>query len=94
MTNNHLPKDTETDTMNPVIKSEIPKTSEEQTQTATEPEVIKIHKKIHTGDDPFGFSTGTYSFSQSGVLKSHSRIPIEWKPFLCPKCGNIFILRV
>jgi hypothetical protein len=32
MTNNHVPKDTETDTMNPVIKSEIPKTSEEQTQ--------------------------------------------------------------
>ena len=32
MKNNHVPKDTETDTMNPVIKSEIPQTSEEQTQ--------------------------------------------------------------
>tara|TARA_B110001454_G_scaffold131065_1_gene122100 strand:- start:586 stop:726 length:141 start_codon:yes stop_codon:yes gene_type:complete len=32
MKNNHMPKETKTDTMNPVIKSEIPKTSEEQTQ--------------------------------------------------------------
>ena len=59
-----------------------------------ETHTFKIHKKIHTGDDPFDCSTCAYSFSQSGVLTSHSRIHIERKPSPSPKCGIIFTLRV
>ena len=54
---------------------------------------LKIHKKIHTGDYPFGCSTFTYTFSHFGVLKSHSRIHIERKTFHRHKCENIFTLR-
>lgn len=55
--------------------------------------VLKIHKKIHSGDYPFGCSTSTFTFSHFGVLKSHSIIHIERKNFHFHKCENIVTLK-
>ena len=60
----------------------------------SETNTFKIHKKLHTGNDRLDCSTYAYSFSQSGVLLSHSRIHIERKPSPSPKCGIMFTLRV
>ena len=59
-----------------------------------ETHTFEIQNKLHTGDDPFDCSTCAYSFFQSGVLTSHSRIHIERKPSPSPKCGIIFTLIV
>ena len=46
--------------------------------------------RIHTLYEAFDCPTCTFSYTQSGFLKSHIERHIYFNPFPCPVCRNIF----
>lgn len=46
--------------------------------------------RIHTLYEAFDCPTCTFSYKQSGFLKSHIERHIYFNPFPCPVCRNIF----
>ena len=51
-----------------------------------EPNQLKMHMKIHSGEKVFACNQCSYSCSVAGSLKTHMRTHSGEKPFFCQQC--------
>ncbi len=51
---------------------------------------VKVHMRIHSGENPFTSQQCGVSFTQEGILNRDMKVHTGEKPYKCPQCGKSF----
>ncbi|KAJ0059423.1 hypothetical protein NL108_017615 [Boleophthalmus pectinirostris] len=55
---------------------------------------LQIHRRVHTGEEPFGCSVCKKVCADSSSLKKHMRTHTGEKPFSCSVCKKVFAVKL